>query len=73
MDAAYLSLRITLTQYLYNEKPVLIFDDAFTRFDDERLERICKVLEKLSEQYQILILTCHEREAKLLKAKVIKL
>lgn len=73
VDAAYLSLRITLTQYLYNEKPVLIFDDAFTRFDDERLERICKVLEKLSEQYQILILTCHEREAKLLKAKVIKL
>lgn len=73
VDAAYLSLRITLTQYLYNEKPVLIFDDAFTRFDDERLEKICQVLEKLSQEYQILILTCHEREANLLKANIIRI
>ena len=73
LDAAYLSLRITLTQYLYEESPVLIFDDAFSRFDDERLARVCKMLEKLSEQYQIIVLSCHEREAELLKCNTIRI
>ncbi len=72
MDAAYLSLRITLTQILYNENPPLIFDDAFSRLDDERLERVCKMLEKLSEDYQVIVLSCHDREAKMLGANAIK-
>lgn len=72
MDAAYLSLRITLTQLLYNQNPPLIFDDAFSRLDDERLERVCTMLKKLSEQYQVIILSCHDREAKMLGANTIK-
>lgn len=65
-DAAYLALRITLTEYLYKEKPTLIFDDAFSRLDDIRLERVCDMLKTLSEEYQIIILTCHDREVKML-------
>lgn len=72
LDAAYLSMRITLSQLLYDEKPVFIFDDAFSRFDDERLERVCKMLNKLSQEYQVIVLSCHDRESKMLDGKIIK-
>ena len=66
-DAAYLALRITLTEYLYEENPVLIFDDAFSRLDDNRLKKVCEMLKNLAEHYQIIILTCHDREGDFLK------
>jgi len=66
-DAAYLALRIALVHYLYDEKPVLIFDDAFSRLDDARLEKVCSVLKILASEYQIIILTCHDREGEYLK------
>lgn len=70
-DAAYLALRITLIQYLYSESPTLIFDDAFSKLDGERLKNVCRCIEKLSEKYQIIILTCHSREAETLGTKSI--
>lgn len=74
LDAAYLCLRITLAEYLYKEPPVLVFDDAFSRFDDERLENAMRLLETLSQKYQIFVLSCHSREAQMLKkAKNIKI
>ena len=66
-DAAYLALRITLTEYLYEEKPTLIFDDAFSRLDDERLARVGKMLKALSSEYQIMVFTCHDREVAILQ------
>lgn len=68
-DAAYIALRITLTQYLYKENPVLIFDDAFSRLDDVRLGNVCEMLDAISSEYQIIVLTCHDREAAMLKVK----
>ena len=65
-DAAYLALRITLTEYLYEENPVLIFDDAFSRLDDNRLKKVCEMLKGLATKYQIIILTCHDREERFL-------
>ena len=66
-DAAYLALRITLTEYLYDEKPTLIFDDAFSRLDDARLSKVCGMLKKLSSEYQIFVFTCHDREIAMLQ------
>ena len=70
---SYLCLRIALCEYLYKEKPTLIFDDAFAFVDDERLKVCLDMLWELSEEYQIVILSCHDREGKLLsdRAKVI--
>ena len=68
-DAAYLALRITLTEYLYEENPVLIFDDAFSRLDDNRLKKVCEMLKSLATKYQIIILTCHDREGEFLKTE----
>lgn len=68
LDAAYLALRLTLTEYLYQEPPVFVFDDAFVRFDDERLDRVCGILKTLAEKYQVIVLSCQEREAAKLAA-----
>lgn len=73
LDAAYIALRISLCEVLYKERPTLVFDDAFAYMDDERLERMINTLVELSEKFQIVILSCHDREKKLLsgKAKII--
>ncbi len=70
---SYLCLRISLCEYLYKEKPTLIFDDAFAFVDDQRLKIFMELLYELSEEFQIIILSCHEREARLLsdRAKII--
>ena len=68
-DAAYISLRLALCKYLYKESPVLIFDDAFSRLDDERLKSVLQLLWKLSEEFQIIILSCHTREKEFFEGK----
>ena len=73
LDAAYISLRIALCEFLYNEHPTLVFDDAFANMDDERLKNTLDFLKVLSEDFQIVILSCHDREKEYLKdtAKII--
>jgi hypothetical protein len=46
------------------EKFPLMLDDSFVNFDDNRYERILKVLEKLSIERQIFYFTCHKRVLK---------
>lgn len=67
MDQIYLALRLAaakLIQSGHDQMP-LVFDDSFVLYDDERL-RIA--LRWLAEAYdnQILIFTCHQREAQML-------
>lgn len=69
IDAAYIALRIALAERLCREKPTFIFDDSFVKADTSRLENIINVLLTLSEEYQIIILTCHDREEKMLSGK----
>jgi len=73
LDAAYISLRIALCKFLYKENPVLVFDDAFGHMDDERLENTLDFIHKLSDEFQIVILSCHSREKSYFegKAKII--
>lgn len=69
LDAAYISLRIALCEFLYKEHPTLVFDDAFCNMDDERLKNMLDFLLEISEDFQIVILSCHDREKEYLKGK----
>lgn len=71
LDAAYLALRLTLAEYLYKEKPVFLFDDAFVHLDDVRFGRVCELLRTLAERYQILLFTCGRREENSLGGNII--
>ncbi len=69
IDAAYIALRIALAEKLCREKPTFVFDDSFVKADNKRLENILEVLLSLSDEYQIIILTCHTREEEILSGK----
>ncbi len=72
-ELAYIAYRLALSENLFKEPATLVFDDAFSNFDDERLEKMLDFLVSVSPKTQIVILSCHGREAKLLegKAKII--
>ncbi len=65
LDELYLSLRLALCELVLDgeKKPPIVLDDVFVNFDKTRLERALRLLQKLSENRQILLFTCHEREA----------
>lgn len=72
MDQIYLALRLAaakLIQSGQDEMP-LIFDDSFVLYDDSRLKTALKWLCK-AYQGQIIIFTCHQREAQMLTANQI--
>ena len=50
----------------YNNIP-MIFDEAFVFCDDVRLTNILKTLSEMSEERQIIILSCSNREEKILE------
>ena len=63
-DIAYISLRIALVDLLCKKTlPVFVFDESFTRLDDERLLLMLSFLEKaFSDNSQAIILSCQDRE-----------
>ncbi len=69
MDQVYLALRLAAAKLFQNDGgPLpLIFDDSFTQYDDDRLRT---ALKWLSESYggQMIVFTCHRREAQMLRA-----
>lgn len=69
MDQVYLALRLAAAKLLQSDGELfpLIFDDSFTQYDDERLRT---ALKWLADTYhgQIIIFTCHRREAQMLRA-----
>lgn len=73
MDQVYLALRLAAAKLLQGSGPgfPLIFDDSFTQYDDERLKT---ALEWLASAYggQIIIFTCHRREAQMLRARQVE-
>lgn len=64
-DQMYLSLRLAVWEALNPHAP-LVLDDALVRFDDQRLECALHLLKELSQQRQILLLSCQDREKNLL-------
>ncbi len=68
MDQIYLALRLSAARLLQQdakEKLPLVLDDSFVMYDEDRLQA---ALRFIREQYpgQVLLFTCHRREAKLL-------
>ena len=73
MNQVYLALRLAAAKLLQGSGSgfPLIFDDSFTQYDDERLKT---ALEWLASAYggQIIIFTCHRREAQMLRARQVE-
>lgn len=59
INQLYISLRLAISEVM-NEKQSLpfIIDDAFVHFDAKRTERILEILQKQSENHQIILFTC---------------
>lgn len=63
-DLSYLSLRMALIDLLYKEKPPVFFDESFAHLDNDRTERVLRMLaERADGGQQSLIFTCHTRES----------
>ncbi len=60
-DLMGVCLRLAFIDVMYTEeRPVIILDDPFVNLDQEKTERAKKLLQNVSERYQILYLTCNK-------------
>ena len=66
IDQLYLSLRLSMAEELSKENLPIILDEAFAYYDEERLENILRYINKKYNNHQIIILTCTDREKKIL-------
>lgn len=61
IDQLYLAARLALVRIISEDKnPIIILDDPFVTFDDNRRRNALKVLKRFAERYQIFLLTCHD-------------
>ena len=66
IDEIYLALRLSMLDEISKEKMPVILDETFAYFDEERLKNILLFLHKQSENHQIILLTCTNREKQIL-------
>ncbi len=60
-DLIGICMRFALIDALFeNEKPFVILDDPFVNLDKEKIEKAKKIIEELSNTYQIIYFVCHE-------------
>lgn len=52
-------LALTMSMFEEGERPFLILDDPFVNLDEQRFASIRRLLNQLSEEFQILYLVCH--------------
>ena len=70
IDQIYLALRIGLCDVITeksNESLPLIFDEVFATYDDNRTSETIQLLNDLSDNHQIILFTCKNREVELMK------
>lgn len=62
-EQLYLAMRFGLIdEYETRSEPLpAVMDDVFVNFDDDRDERIIKILTQFSAHRQVIVLTCHQR------------
>ncbi len=59
-DLLEIAKRFALIDVFFSgEKPFVILDDPFCNLDEDKTERAVKLLEKLSESFQIIYFICH--------------
>ena len=61
MDQLYLALRLAVAEELTPNAP-LVLDDAFARFDDQRMAAAMEILKEYAKDKQVILFTCHTRE-----------
>lgn len=73
MDQIYLAVRLAAAKLVQNgrDSMPLIFDDSFVLYDDDRLKTALKWLVHAYSS-QIIVFTCHQREAQLLTANQVE-
>ena len=60
-DLVSICIRLALVENIYkNEKPLLILDDPFVNLDSEKLEKAKRLLNSISNDYQVLYMVCHD-------------
>ena len=71
LDQVYFALRLGIIDLAYNKerKLPLLLDDAFTQYDDQRLAATLNYLLAYAKEHQVLLFTCHRREAEILVGK----
>lgn len=69
VDELYFALRLALFETIVPEEtaPPLVLDDVFVNFDRERMEKALDLLREKALDRQIIVFSCHEREAEYLK------
>jgi uncharacterized protein YhaN len=62
VDQIYLALRLAMVEALSDgsECVPMLLDDPFANYDDARLDRAMKLLQRLSDRHQILFFTCRD-------------
>ncbi len=61
VDQLFLAALLALVRIISEEKhPVIILDDPFVTFDEQRRNNALDVLKRLGDRYQIFLLTCHD-------------
>lgn len=66
-DQIWFCVRMAASQILFEEKMPLILDDSFAFYDDDRLVNTLKFLKDQNTFSQIILFTCHHREAEALE------
>ncbi len=60
-DLAAFCARLALVDIMYEkQQPILVVDDPFTNYDEDKIEMALKLMEQLSDDRQILYFTCHK-------------
>lgn len=67
IDQLYLSLRLSMTDDLSEEKVPILLDESFAYYDDERLKNILEFLNDNFKNRQIIIFSCTQREKSILE------
>ncbi|PKM95287.1 MAG: hypothetical protein CVU84_06305 [Firmicutes bacterium HGW-Firmicutes-1] len=66
IDLMYFALRLSIAEVVNNCQAVpIILDDSFVQYDERRLIKMLEYLSKLNRQ--VILFTCHKREAKVIK------
>jgi len=67
IDQLYLSLRLSTIKEISDENLPIILDESFVYYDKERLKNILEYLNERCKDFQIIILTCSNREKEIME------
>jgi len=65
VDQVYLALRLAICDLTFPKEQAcpIILDDALVSFDENRMKQALVLLKELAAERQVLLFTCHDREA----------